>query len=324
LLFAQSDEKGIFSVNGLHFYDTALFAFKADKTKDEPYGKIELVKREPASMDFKEINFKIDLLATKAPKRIITDYEVPKGTRLLNEVEIKASRIKVDEVDYRAKRPYGRPDYILKAKDLNTSYGNLLLTLPGKIPGLIVREANNNREVSGDQTSKWVVYLQRSISVANPAEVSVTINDVFVSGSPYQILSSIDPTTVESVEVKTGVNVLYGSVGGSGIVAVYTKQGVSEEQISKAKNFQQIKVPGYSPARRFRYPDYDDPETDKAQPDFRSTIYWDPNVITDPETGLATVSFFTADLVGGYRILAEGITQNGEPVRGESFIEVER
>lgn len=40
--------------------------------------------------------------------------------------------------------------------------------------------------------------------------------------------------------------------------------------------------------------------------------------------GTATVSFYTADLVGNYRILAEGITQNGEPVRCEYFLVVDR
>jgi len=152
----------------------------------------------------------------------------------------------------------------------------------------------------------------------------VTINDVFVGGTPEQILSSIDPTTVESVEVKTGVNVLYGNVGGGGIVAVYTKKGASDQIIAKAQNFQRIKVPGYAPARRFRYPNYDDPDTDKTQTDFRSTIYWNPMVVTDPKTGTATITFYTADLVGSYRILAEGITQNGEPLRAEAFILIER
>ncbi len=319
LVFTQSDEKGIFSISGLHFYDTAIFALKADKAKDAPYGKIELVERNAAAMDFKIVDLKVDLLPIKSPKRMVTEYEVPRGTRLLNEVEIKASRINVDATDYRIKRPYGKPDYVLKGKDINTGYGNLLFSLQGKFPGLNVRQANNE-----GQLSRWVVYLQRGLSILNPAEVLITVNNAIMTGTPESILSAINPNTVESIELKSGVNVLYGGLGGNGILAIYTKTDVSDEQVIKAPNFQQIKVPGYSPARRFRYPDYDDPETDKAQPDFRSTIYWNPNVINDPKTGLATVSFYTADLAGSYRVVVQGITQQGEPVMSEYFFEVDR
>lgn len=45
-------------------------------------------------------------------------------------------------------------------------------------------------------------------------------------------------------------------------------------------------------------------------PDFRSTIYWNPHVITDT-TGRATVSFYTSDSKGGYMIIMQGTDLNG-------------
>jgi len=50
-----------------------------------------------------------------------------------------------------------------------------------------------------------------------------------------------------------------------------------------------------------------------ATPDMtaiRSTIHWEPNVITD-ENGKATVSFFTSDSAGSYSIMIEGTDLNG-------------
>jgi len=50
-----------------------------------------------------------------------------------------------------------------------------------------------------------------------------------------------------------------------------------------------------------------------AAPDMtaiRSTIHWEPNVITD-ENGKATVSFFTSDSAGSYSIIVEGTDLNG-------------
>ncbi len=45
--------------------------------------------------------------------------------------------------------------------------------------------------------------------------------------------------------------------------------------------------------------------------DMRSTLHWEPNVITNSD-GKATVSFFTADKPAGYTIIMEGLTPEGE------------
>ncbi len=45
--------------------------------------------------------------------------------------------------------------------------------------------------------------------------------------------------------------------------------------------------------------------------DMRSTLHWEPNVVTDAN-GKATVSFFTADKPASYTIIMEGITGEGE------------
>ena len=148
----------------------------------------------------------------------------------------------------------------------------------------------------------------------------MTVNDALVGGDPADILSTINPNDVESVELRAGVNVLYGSLGGNGILAIYTKKDFTK--FSEAKNLPIMKVPGYARARRFNAPDYSNPQTDTTKADYRSTIYWNPNVVTDAKTGRATVSFFAADLPGKYRMVVEGVTQNGEPVRCVYFVEV--
>ena len=44
--------------------------------------------------------------------------------------------------------------------------------------------------------------------------------------------------------------------------------------------------------------------------DLRSTIHWEPNVITDKD-GKATVSFFSADKPADYTVIMEGTDLNG-------------
>jgi hypothetical protein len=318
MIFTQTDEKGMFNVNGLNHYDTAMFLLKSEKAIEKPYGKVEILPRETAVMQFDPQAIDVPLLPQKVAKRTVTEYELPKDARLLKEVVVHGKEINAGE-NYRAKRPYGKPDYILYAKDINTSYGDLLQTLPGKVPGLVVRQVYNE----GEQP-RWMVYLHRQGSILNPKEVMVTVNDAMMSGTPAQIIGSIDPTTVESIEVKNGINVLYGSVGGFGIVAIYTKRSAADDKIRTDPKFSQLKVPGYASARGFRFPDYDDPSTDRSQNDFRSTVYWNPNITTDTNTGKTSVSFFAADLEGTYRIIAEGISQSGEPMRCEYSVVIKK
>jgi hypothetical protein len=57
--------------------------------------------------------------------------------------------------------------------------------------------------------------------------------------------------------------------------------------------------------------------------DYRSLLYWNPEVITNEKTGTTTVSFYATDLPGNYRIVAEGVDQRGRPVRCVNFVEVD-
>jgi hypothetical protein len=315
----QSDEDGIFTIGGLSFYDTAIFSVQANRGKGSAYGRGEWVKSTPASIDFKELDNHVEIIKTDLTQRILSEYEAHKGTRVLQEVVIKSTKIEEEyKGDYRVKRSYGKPDHVIKRSDLNLNYGNLLLAMPGKVPGLIVRQS-----YSEGLGMRWVVYVERgkNSSINNAKEVIVTVNDVFMSGTPEEILSNIDPAIVETIEVKKGINVLYGSLGGSGIVSIYTKKDFQKNE--SIKSMLVMKVPGYSRARVFNAPDYSDPQTDTTQADYRSTIYWNPTVITDAKTGTASVSFFATDLPGKYRIFIEGVNQNGEPVRGTHFIVVE-
>jgi len=50
-------------------------------------------------------------------------------------------------------------------------------------------------------------------------------------------------------------------------------------------------------------------------------LYWNPLVVLDQDNR-ATITFFAADLATRYRIVVEGFTTEGVPVRGEKIITV--
>ena len=318
MMIAEKDGQGLFTVDGLQFYDTAAFSFKSDKAKDAPYGKVELLKHRVPSLNFKESNLNLEILKTGAPQRLISVYEVPKGNRMLQDVVVKGKRMNVEEA--KKFRPYGKGDYVIKSKDIKESYGNLLLSLQGRIPGLIIQQQNT------EDGNRWVVYVARAAtsSLQYQREVLVMVNDVAIGGNPGDILASINPATVESVEVSTRIRPTYGSLGGFGIVSIYTKTGlIDETDLKSAPNFQLLKIAGYARPRMFNYPDYSNPATDATRTDFRSLLYWNPVLRTNASTGTVAVTFFAADLPGRYRVVLEGLTQTGAPVRHEQFITVE-
>jgi hypothetical protein len=62
--------------------------------------------------------------------------------------------------------------------------------------------------------------------------------------------------------------------------------------------------------KEFYKPKYTVNDMTKHLPDLRSTIDWEPNIITD-KTGKATISFYAADKPGTYTIIIEGTDGNG-------------
>jgi hypothetical protein len=63
-------------------------------------------------------------------------------------------------------------------------------------------------------------------------------------------------------------------------------------------------------AKTFYSPRYIVAENDSAFPDYRSTIYWKPNITTN-EKGEAEFSFYTSDSGGGGLVIVQGTDLNG-------------
>ena len=67
---------------------------------------------------------------------------------------------------------------------------------------------------------------------------------------------------------------------------------------------------GYYKAREFYAPKYDHTENSFNREDLRSTIYWKPELVTDKD-GNASFDYYNADGTGSYRLIIEGIDENG-------------
>ncbi len=101
-------------------------------------------------------------------------------------------------------------------------------------------------------------------------------------------------------------------------LAIYTKDR-SDMKFRPAQGITSFILPGYHQAREFYSPVYDNSHEEKKEDDFRTTLYWDPEVNISPE-GKAKIKFYTSDKSSLFRIVMEGFTSAGIPLTaGEKF-----
>lgn len=87
----------------------------------------------------------------------------------------------------------------------------------------------------------------------------------------------------------------------------YRYPNYTEEELLAKFNMTRIK--GYYPPKEFYNPVYDGDYADNAA-DFRNTLFWKPDVVTD-ENGVAEVTFYTSDINSKFRVVVEGVTGDG-------------
>jgi hypothetical protein len=106
-----------------------------------------------------------------------------------------------------------------------------------------------------------------------------------------------------------------------GAIAIYTKhwdEGMQIKSIDETYGRQIFH--GYSITREFPEPDYSRNDSLISQPDFRTTLYWNPNLIPD-STGRIHFTFYNSDHAKKYRVVIEGMDSRGRLAYIDSLIE---
>ena len=313
ILPIQSDDKGNFMVNRLQVYDSAEMAFQMVGKNKKFEGKVTLQNREVPTTE--KLNPEIDFTAMKveAVQRVGIPDHVSEET-MIQEISVIQEVSTEDDQPYKENVPkvYSKADFSFSGEELmRSSRTSLLSALKGRVPGLIV--------VDG--------YIRlgglSSFMGSAASEPLIILDGVQVTSGGTERLNQINPDMVERVDViKYGGGAIYGSRGANGVIIVTTKSGNDRANSQYVGDFaQHIKVMGYSSPATFVAPDYSKVKINNDQADNRSTLYWAPQVITD-KIGNAAISFYAADSPTTYRIVVEGVSANGKPVRGVFFMEV--
>ncbi len=245
-------------------------------------------------------------------KRInVIDSSYAQWTIDLDAIVVKAQRKEASPEIEIANARYLEPDHrmILDSVSYASTATDIFQLIRGRYPGV---------RVQGTFPDEIITI--RGVSGQGAAAL------VLVDGIPMdaETVATINPNDVAVIDVLKGASAtFYGSQGINGVVAIYTRQGSSGfSQISMpTPGIINMKHPGYYKAREFYAPTYDKERPEHVKPDFRTTLYWDPKVEVD-KNGKAKLSFYTSDKSSSYRIVVEGITTDGRPIKGSSSFKI--
>ena len=237
-----------------------------------------------------------------------------------------ASRVTaLSEVVVRAKKKSGK-NPIDEELDRTTAYGTSRNRLfPDSIPSLASGTVFDLlTRVAGVQVTGAFPNQSARIgglsSLSSSGEPLYTVDGVAVSAD---IVQGITVNDILFVDVLKGNEAaFYGVRGTNGVVAIYTDRGKRfEDRQGVHPGVGNFVIHGFYRAREFYSPDYSVNKTARKRDDYRTTLYWNPDVVI---TGKAhtKLDFHTGDVPGKYRVKLEGITNDGRPISGQCSFSV--
>lgn len=217
-------------------------------------------------------------------------FNPEKGIILLDQVDI------VSDSKAAFSRSFGTypwADRTLQIKPEDNKYAYLLDYLLDKIPSL---------EYSIDEITM----------ASKPVEF-------LIDNFPPMDLREITLKRMENVDI---VDVLYpgwtvikpgelGVFSKTGLIAIYSKDlNKMPIDYTTVRGRVRPQLRGYHKPVQFYSPTYTPDNIDSPQPDFRPTLYWNPELSF--KNGKASVEFFTSDENAQYVVYVEGVTKNGK------------
>jgi hypothetical protein len=184
-------------------------------------------------------------------------------------------------------------------------------------------------DISANGALGIVVYLQSKISpLLVNKYTTYFLDDSKLPKGSTDILSAIPFSDIAFVKVfrPPFIGVEFGGNGGAGgqtagVVAIYTKhRNSSVEDPNTIKAVQNSVLNGYSVFKEFYSPIYEKP-SDNFLKDNRTTLYWNPYVLTNAKNQKAILEFYNNDSCKKLQIVLEGVNANGKLTRVIKYLE---
>jgi len=111
-----------------------------------------------------------------------------------------------------------------------------------------------------------------------------------------------------------------GGNSGNGAIAIYTRRG-NDIKPTPGKGLSNSNINGYTNIRQFYSPNYSSFSPGNDKKDLRTTLYWNPQVVINPQKNKATLSFYNNDISRAFRVVIEGMTKDGRLAHVEQTME---
>lgn len=297
MLSQSTDAKGKFTFPNLVYDDNTPFVIQAKTSTGNSNVQVTIdgPKQLPVVDPPREPDLNTALLKTAAKPQPV--YLADAGGKMLKEVIV-------------ADKSYIGPDHASQTINNNQirDQGSLANGLAGRLNGVAIRGG--------------VPYLTDKVSdLMQGGPMLIVLDDVAqADGTSIDDYNIVD---IESVKVlKNNDAAIYGVRGANGVLLIKTIKNKSIP-INKtmAPGLITYAPKGFYKARTFYSPVYGG-STPNAVPDNRSTIYWNPDLVTGKD-GSTSFDYFNADGKGNYRVVIEGIDENGNLGRGVYVYKVE-
>lgn len=315
-----ANDQGYFAFDKLEFADSTKFILQA---KSETNKKDVRINLEPLpNLPISELSlnqYELDEIGEIVNFNQIFKpfFEIKtRPTNLKNGISLKAVDIKGNKVNLAPNSKNlngpGNADQIIDLSQIELA-NSVSQYLRGRIAGVIIDnkgKATNMKtfKASFDGIDKNGKYSGDT----RPQFMNVVLDGNFMTDFN---IDELNPRDIESIEVLTSLAKLavYGPNASRGLIVVTSKTGATggNSQIPKIEYAPGITTfipPGFTISREFYSPKYDIKPS--SQPDYRTTVFWAPNIVTD-DKGQAKLEFFNTDQPGNYRIVIEGVDLDG-------------
>ncbi|MFC2081460.1 TonB-dependent receptor plug domain-containing protein [Bacteroidota bacterium] len=276
VFITRTDSKGVFTFELPDYEDTV---------------QVEITSRRLSGR--KNLVIYIDANDLEESEQIYSSYSSEMIVRGTNALKPLAEATK-DTLQLSTEGIYSAPDFVLEIDDNMRNYSSVLEMMQGRIPGVTV---------SGD-----------NVLIRGPSSFYGSNQPLFlIDNIPTDVttVQTLNPSDVERIEVLKGPSAaIYGVRGANGVIAIFTKRG--SYMIKGVLNFDML---GYHHPHEFYSPRYGT-EFDDLVTDMRSSLYWNPSVITDSK-GMAKIRFYNSDKASTFYVVVEGITMEGNIGRAE-------
>ena len=295
-----TDNKGSFRFGGLLFADSAKFVLQAVNNKGKNTTQLTYNRDVPLPVTNPEVSAPGDkinlsmsayLQNSEKQQEEMNKLGFGKG-RILKEVKIRGIK-EDDKYETQSLAGAGNADQVWHRSNIHGG-GLLSSQLEGMLRGVHFLGRKNK-----------VPYLGSGMG-----EPMLVVIDGGIMPKGYSI-DNITLSNVETIEVlKYASASIYGMQGASGVLVITMRKGTGlEAQDIPSVGILPITAQGFYKAREFYSPKYESNLTN-TRTDLRTTIYWNPEVVTDKD-GNASFDFYNADGRGTYRLVIEGVDDKG-------------